>query len=100
MVAFAPRSRTCRSSSSRCSMAARTRARILEKRSVDEMLRFQFTPSSKPGNIDLKEENAGLFWSTKFNVTRVGHGGSDPGIKTEMLANLSKDVGVIVFTNT
>ena len=75
-------------------------ARILERRSVDEMLRFQFTPSSKPGNIDLAEENAGLFWSTKFNVTRVGHGGSDPGIKTEMLANLSKDVGVIVFTNT
>lgn len=74
--------------------------RILDRRSVDEMQRFQFTPSRKPDNLDLAEENSGLFWSTKFNVTRVGHGGSDPGIKTEMLANLSKDVGVIVFSNT
>jgi CubicO group peptidase (beta-lactamase class C family) len=74
--------------------------RILAKRSVDEMLRFQFTNSNKPDNVSLAEKNSGLFWSTKFNVTRIGHGGSDPGLKTEMLSNLSKDVGVILFANT
>ena len=64
------------------------------------MLRFQFTDSNKPVNVSLQEVNSGLFWATKFNVTRIGHGGSDPGLKTEMLSNLSKDVGVILFTNT
>ena len=75
-------------------------ARILAKRSVDEMLRFQHTASNKPDNVSLKEKNSGLFWATKFDVTRIGHGGSDPGLKTEMLSNLSKDVGVILFANT
>ena len=74
--------------------------RILEKRSVEEMLRFQYTNSDKPENVSLEEKNSGLFWSTKFNVTRIGHGGSDPGLKTEMLSNLSRDVGVILFANT
>lgn len=74
--------------------------RILDKRWVEEMLRFQFTDSSKPENVSLQDVNSGLFWATKFSVTRIGHGGSDPGVKTEMLSNLSKDVGVILFTNT
>ena len=74
--------------------------RILDKRSVEEMLRFQYTDTNKPVNVSLQEVNSGLFWATKFNVTRIGHGGSDPGVKTEMLSNLSKDVGVILFTNT
>jgi CubicO group peptidase (beta-lactamase class C family) len=74
--------------------------RILEKPSVDEMLRFQYTKANKPDNVGLEEKNSGLFWSTKFNVTRIGHGGSDPGLKTEMLSSLSKDVGVILFANT
>ena len=75
-------------------------ARILQKRSVDEMLRFEYTAANKPENIDLKEKNSGIFWQSKFNVTRMGHGGSDPGLKTEMLTDLSKDIGVILFTNT
>lgn len=75
-------------------------ARILQRPSVEEMRRFQFTPSRKPQNVALDEKNSGLFWATKFNVTRVGHGGSDPGIKTEMLASLDGDVGVILFSNT
>ncbi|HEX6100480.1 MAG TPA: serine hydrolase domain-containing protein [Thermoanaerobaculia bacterium] len=74
--------------------------RILDESSVAEMLRFQFTAASKPENVDLAEHNSGIFWRTKFNVTRVGHGGSDPGVQTEMLATLSKDVGVILFSNT
>ena len=74
--------------------------RILESRRVEEMLRFQYTESNKPGNVSLQETNSGLFWATKFNVTRIGHGGSDPGVKTEMLSNLARDVGVILFTNT
>jgi CubicO group peptidase (beta-lactamase class C family) len=75
-------------------------ARILKPASVAEMLRFQYTPSNKPDNVILAEKNSGLFWSTKFNVTRIGHGGSDPGVRTEMLANLSRDVAVILFVNT
>lgn len=74
--------------------------RILDTRWVAEMLRFQYTESNKPANVNLQETNSGLFWATRFNVTRVGHNGSDPGVRTMMLANLSKDVGVILFTNT
>lgn len=74
--------------------------RILDKRSVEEMLRFQYTDSNRPVNVNLQEVNSGLFWRTKFNVTRIGHGGSDPGLQTEMLSNLTKDVGVILFMNT
>jgi CubicO group peptidase (beta-lactamase class C family) len=74
--------------------------RILDKSSVAEMLRFQFTTAGKPDNVDLAEQNSGIFWRTKFNVTRIGHGGSDPGLQTEMLASLSKDIGVILFSNT
>lgn len=75
-------------------------ARILDRSSVAEMLRFQFTAANKPDNVDLAEHNSGIFWRTKFNVTRIGHGGSDPGVQTEMLATLGKDVGVILFSNT
>lgn len=74
--------------------------RILQPPSVEEMKRFQFTPARKPKNIELANKNSGLFWATKFGATRVGHGGSDPGIKTEMLASLNGDVGVILFSNT
>ncbi len=76
--------------------------RLLDQSSVDEMLRFQYTDTNKPENIDFQQDpkNSGIFWSTKFNVTRIGHGGSDPGVQTEMLANLSKDIGVILFSNT
>lgn len=74
--------------------------RILEKQTAAKMLEFQYTESNKPENVSLKEKNCGIFWESKFNVTRMGHGGSDPGVKTEMLSNLTKDVAVIVFTNT
>ncbi len=74
--------------------------RILKKGSVEEMLRFNYTTDNKPVNVELNEKNAGIFWSTKLNTTRIGHGGSDPGVKTEMLSDLSKDVAVIIFTNT
>ena len=75
-------------------------ARILKTQSVEEMLRFQFTAANKPENITLDELNSGIFWATKRNVTKIGHSGSDPGVKTEMLSDLSKEVGVILFTNT
>jgi CubicO group peptidase (beta-lactamase class C family) len=75
-------------------------ARILSRESASEMLRLQFTDSSKPDNVNPKEKNSGIFWQTKFNGTRVGHGGKDPGVITEMLADWSGDIGVIVFTNT
>jgi CubicO group peptidase (beta-lactamase class C family) len=75
--------------------------RILDKRSVEEMLRLHYTEANKPVNIsNIQEANSGIFWRTKFNGTRIGHGGSDPGVQTEMLSNHSKDIGVILFTNT
>jgi CubicO group peptidase (beta-lactamase class C family) len=74
--------------------------RVLGAEALAEMLRFQFDAGHKPVNLDLSEDNSGLFWSTKLDVTRIGHGGSDPGLKTEMLANLDKDIGVVLFSNT
>ena len=74
--------------------------RILSRESLAEMQRMQFDATNKPGNIELAEQNSGLFWKTKFNTARVGHGGSDPGIKVEMLASPDRRVGVIVFFNT
>jgi CubicO group peptidase (beta-lactamase class C family) len=74
--------------------------KILEKKSVDEMLKFQFTALNKPENVNLEELNSGLFWATKRNLTRIGHGGTDPGVKTVMLSDTSKEVGVLLFTNT
>jgi len=75
-------------------------ARILKKESVEEMLKFQYTASNKPENIELNEINSGIFWATKRNVIRIGHAGTDPGVRTEMLSDLSKEVGVILFVNT
>ncbi len=76
--------------------------RILKKERMQEMLEFQFTKSNKPENINLKEpnKNSGIFWATKRDVTLIGHGGTDDGVKTEMFCNLSKDIGVILFSNT
>jgi CubicO group peptidase (beta-lactamase class C family) len=74
--------------------------RILDERLAREMLRFHYTEARKPDNVDLREKNSGIFWQSKFNVTRMGHGGIDPGVNTEMLSSLSRDIGVIVFSNT
>ena len=74
--------------------------RILDERLAREMLRFHYTPVRKPDNVNLEEKNSGIFWQSKFNVTRMGHGGIDPGIHTEMLSSLSRDIGVILFVNT
>ncbi|HEX6845907.1 MAG TPA: serine hydrolase domain-containing protein [Chitinophagaceae bacterium] len=74
--------------------------RILRKETVDEMQRFQFSASKKPANLELAEKNEAIFWRSKMNVTKIGNGGTDPGIKTEMLTDLSKEAAVILFTNT
>jgi len=76
--------------------------RILKKETAKEMLRFQFTASNKPENINLKEpnKNSGIFWATKRDVTIMGHGGSDFGVNTDMFCDLSKEVGIIILCNT
>ncbi len=74
--------------------------RILDARMAAEMVRFQFSDANRPENFPAADGNSGLFWRTKFNGTRVGHGGNDPGLQTEMLADLSGDVAVILFMNT
>ena len=74
--------------------------RMLSPQSVAALTRFQFDETNKPDNVDLKKLNSGLFWATKYSATRVGHNGSDPGIRTQMLATADKSLAVIVFTNT
>jgi CubicO group peptidase (beta-lactamase class C family) len=74
--------------------------RILSPDLAAEMRRFQFTDANRPENFPAKSGNSGLFWRTKFGGTRVGHGGNDPGIQTEMLADLSGEIGVVMFVNT
>ncbi|MBA3971020.1 MAG: beta-lactamase family protein [Bacteroidetes bacterium] len=74
--------------------------RLLKKGTVEEMLRFQFTETNKPENVKLEKLNSGIFWATKLAATRIGHNGSDPGVRTFMLSDLSKEIGVIVFFNT
>jgi hypothetical protein len=74
--------------------------RILTKKSVEEMLKFQYTALNKPENANLEELNSGIFWANKRNLTRIGHGGADPGVKTVMLSDCSKEIGVKFFTNT
>ena len=74
--------------------------RVLKKETLAEMQRFQFSASKKPANLVLSEKNEALFWRSKMNVTKIGNGGTDPGIKTEMLTDLSKEAAVILFTNT
>jgi CubicO group peptidase (beta-lactamase class C family) len=73
-------------------------ARILTASSAAEMLRAHYTRENKPGGANLERMNAGFFWKYLGDV--MGHGGSDPGVKTQMYAKVSKDVGVIWFCNT
>lgn len=65
-----------------------------------EMTRFQFSDANRPENFPAEEGNSGLFWRTKFNGTRVGHGGNDPGLSAEMLADLTGEIGIVLFVNT
>jgi CubicO group peptidase (beta-lactamase class C family) len=74
--------------------------RILDAATAKEMLRYQYTTTAKPDNVELNEKNSGIFWQTKFNTRYIGHGGSDPGVSAEMLASPAKDVGVVLFANT
>ncbi len=74
--------------------------RILNADMVAEMTRFQFTDANRPENYPAEDGNSGLFWRTKFNGTRVGHGGNDPGVGADMLADVTGEIGVILFTNT
>ncbi|MBN8214159.1 MAG: hypothetical protein J0M09_14645 [Xanthomonadales bacterium] len=64
------------------------------------MLRFQFTDANRPENYPAADGNSRRFWRTKFNGTRIGHGGNDPEIQTEIHSDLSKEIGVILFVNT
>jgi CubicO group peptidase (beta-lactamase class C family) len=75
-------------------------ARILDARLAAEMVRFQFTDANRPQNYPAADGNSGLFWRTKYNGTRVGHGGNDPGVKADMLALPSGEVGVVLLVNT
>lgn len=74
--------------------------RILKKETLHNMQTLQFTASNKPVNINLSKKNEAIFWRTKDNATKLGHGGNDIGMKTLMLTDLKKEIGVILFTNT
>lgn len=75
-------------------------ARILAPEMAAEMTRFQFNDGNRPENYPGEEGNSGLFWRTRFNGTRVGHGGNDPGVAALMLADLTGEIGIIVLANT
>lgn len=77
--------------------------RILDRKSVEEMLRFQYGAANKPDNVKLSGEgsvNSGIFWATKEALTRIGHNGADPGLVTMMLSDADKQIGVIMLVNT
>lgn len=76
------------------------RIRILKRETVLEMTRYQYTDTDKPSNVKLTQLNSGIFWATKMGATRIGHNGSDPGVRTFMLSDLKKEIAVIVFFNT
>ncbi|GGE50072.1 CubicO group peptidase (beta-lactamase class C family) [Pedobacter psychrotolerans] len=73
---------------------------VLREKTVQEMLRFQFDDAHKPENIEPDKLNSGIFWSTKMGGKRIGHNGSDFGVRTFMLSDLKKEVAVIMFINT
>jgi CubicO group peptidase (beta-lactamase class C family) len=75
-------------------------ARILARREADEMTRFQFSGPDFPKGYGPGEGNTGLFWRTRHNGAYMGHGGSDPGVQTLMLATLDRRVAVVLFSNT
>lgn len=74
--------------------------RVIDREALAEMQRFQWTPQHKPADYALTEGNSGLFWRTKFNGERVGHGGNDPGVAAEMLTDADGRVGIIFVSNT
>lgn len=74
---------------------------LLKKETAKEMLRFQYTLHNKPGNVeDITTLNSGIFWATRLGGRRIGHNGSDPGVRTFMLCDLNREIGVIIFFNT
>ncbi|MFW2477198.1 MAG: serine hydrolase domain-containing protein [Sediminibacterium sp.] len=73
---------------------------VLKPATIQQMQTLQFTEANKPANINLSEKNEGIFWRTKYNVTLLGHGGNDFGVKALMLTDMKKSVGIVLFTNT
>ena len=73
---------------------------ILKSETVKEMLRFQHTETNKPEIVDINNLYQGIFWATKLGATRIGHNGSDLGVRTFMLSDLNKEFAVILFFNT
>jgi len=74
--------------------------RILDSASSAEMRRFQFNDANRPSNYPAADGNSGLFWRTKLNGARVGHGGNDPGVEVEMLSDVAGDIGIVYISNT
>jgi len=74
--------------------------RLLKKDLAEEMLKFQYTEANKPDSVNIKKMNSGIFWATKMGGTRIGHNGSGAGVRTFMLSDLERKIGIIVFFNT
>lgn len=75
-------------------------ARILSTASAKEMQRFQFSDGKRPKNFPDSQGNSGLFWRTKMNGSRIGHGGNDPGVAVEMMASLDRSIAIVFISNT
>lgn len=75
-------------------------ARILDRATADEMLRFRFDSLHPLVNERWEQKNSGIFWATKYNGSRMGHGGADPGVQADMLSDRTREVGVVLIANT
>lgn len=72
---------------------------FLTKASFDEMFKKQFEVGKMPLNMNLKEENAGIFW-VYFKNGRLGHTGGDFGVTTFMVFNPDRKTGFIFLANS
>jgi CubicO group peptidase (beta-lactamase class C family) len=72
----------------------------IDRATADEMLRFRFDSLHPLVNERWEEKNSGIFWTTKYNGSRMGHGGSDPGVQADMLLDRTREVGVVLIANT
>jgi CubicO group peptidase (beta-lactamase class C family) len=72
---------------------------FLKKESFDLLFKKQFEIGKTPVNLNVKEENAGVFW-VYFKNGRLGHTGGDFGVATIMAFYPETKTGFIFMTNS
>lgn len=72
---------------------------IISSTSFKEMIGKQFGAENSPENVDIENDNAGIFWDYSKSGW-IGHTGGDPGVTTFMYFNPETGVGCILLSNT